>query len=83
MIDVEFNYLKCDRRFVLRSERSGSEIGLRGAFRVRIAGVAEFTTVTVVPESCVSILSDIFLKLLEIVALWLCGRFVRYLQENI
>jgi hypothetical protein len=43
IIDLEFNHLKRDGSFVLRSERSGSEIGLHDAFRMRIADVMEFT----------------------------------------
>jgi hypothetical protein len=35
-IDLEFNHLKRDGSFVLRSERSGSEIGLHDAFRMCI-----------------------------------------------
>jgi hypothetical protein len=44
-----------------------------------IADVAEFTTATAVPESCVSILSGTFLESLEIVALRLCERLMRRL----
>jgi hypothetical protein len=76
---INLCYLNRAGRFALRPERSGSEIGLPDAPRMRTAGVAEFATVTATPESCVSILSDTFLESLEIVALRLCGRLVRRL----
>jgi hypothetical protein len=63
MINVEFNYLKRNGRFVLRPKRNGSEIGRRDVFRVRIAGVARVATATVVSEDYVPILSETFLEL--------------------
>ena len=63
MINIEYNHLKRDGRSVRRPERNGSEIGRHDVFRMRTAGVARVTTVTVVSEGCVPILSDTFLEL--------------------
>ena len=70
-------YLNRLGRLELRPERNGSEIGLHDAFRMRIAGAAEFTTATIVPGRCVSILSSTFVESLEVVVLRLCGRFIQ------
>ena len=76
---INLCYLNSAGRLDLRPERNGNEIGRRDVLRIRTADVAEFTTVTAISESYVSILSDTFLESLEIVALRLCGRFVRRL----
>jgi hypothetical protein len=76
---IDLSYLNRAGRLVLRPERNGSEIGLPDVSRMRIAGVAEFATTTTVSESCISILSNIFLKLLEIITLRLYGRLIRHL----
>jgi hypothetical protein len=64
-------------RFILRPERSGSETGLPGAFRLRTACEAGLITVIMLSDSCASLVSSIAFKLLEIVVSRLCETCVR------
>jgi hypothetical protein len=70
-------------RFVLRPERNGSDIGLRDAFRLRTACEAGSMTVDMSSESCASLVSNVVLELLEIVALRLWETVVRGLFDGL